>query len=132
MLVVDASALAEYLIGSPAGRSAAEHMSIQAGDLHLPHLAIAEVASVLRSWVARGEITEQRASGAIEDLAAFPAMRYDSEPLLSRVWQLRHNLSAYDAHYVALAEALGAPLLTGDARIARASGHAASVILLDG
>lgn len=132
MLVVDASALAEYLVGSPSGRRAAEHMSIHGGDLHLPHLAIAEVASVLRSWLARGEITERRASGAVEDLAVFPATRYESEPLLSRVWQLRHNLSAYDAHCVALAEALGAPLLTGDARLARASGHGASVILLEG
>lgn len=131
MLVVDASALAEYLVGSPRGRRAAEHMSIHFGDLHVPHLAIAEVASVLRSWVARDEITEQRARGALEDLAVFPAMRYESEPLLPRVWQLRHNLSAYDAHYVALAEALGGPLLTGDARIPRASGHDAAVILLD-
>lgn len=129
-LVVDASALAEYLIGSPRGQAAARVLAEHERSLHMPHLAVSETASVLRSWVARGIVTEQRAFGALEDVAEFPAVRYAAEPFLDRIWQLRHNLSAYDAHYVALAEALEAPLLTADARIARASGHAAPVRLL--
>ncbi|TAM66577.1 MAG: PIN domain-containing protein [Microbacteriaceae bacterium] len=131
MLIVDASALAEYLVGSTLGLRASELMAAHRNNLHLPHLAIAETTSVFRSWVARGELAEQRALGALEDLRDFPAIRYPSEPLLRRIWALRHNLSAYDAHYVALAELLEAPLLTADARIARASGHSAKIQLLD-
>lgn len=130
MLVVDASALAEYLIGSSRGEQAAAHLANHSRSLHVPHLAIAETISVFRSWVARGEVDERRVLGALEDLTDFPAVRHGSEPLLPRIWELRHNLSSYDAHYVALAEALDAPLLTADARIARASEHTASVLLV--
>jgi predicted nucleic acid-binding protein len=130
MLVIDASALAEYLIGSAPGQAAARVFASHERSLHMPHLAVSEATSVLRSWVARGVLPERRARGALEDLADFPATHYAAEPFLNRIWQLRHNLSAYDAHYVALAEALEAPLLTADARIARASGHFAEVRLL--
>ncbi|HEU0256876.1 MAG TPA: type II toxin-antitoxin system VapC family toxin [Microbacteriaceae bacterium] len=129
-LVVDASALSEYLIGSRRGLAAARAFAGHERSLHMPHLAVSEVTSVLRSWVAREDVTESRARGALEDLADFPATRYAAEPFLTRIWQLRHNLSSYDAHYVALAEALAAPLLTADARIAHASGHHADVLLL--
>lgn len=130
MLVVDASVLAEYLIGSALGLRARERMSSHADSLLVPHLAIAETVSVFRSWVARGELMEVRALGALEDLRDFPAQRYPTEPLLPRIWKLRHNLTSYDAHYVALAEALDVPLLTADARISRASGHSADIQLL--
>jgi len=130
VLVVDASVLAEYLVGSSLGVRASEQMGAHWNSLHLPHLAIAETVSVFRSWVARNELAEQRASGALEDLRDFPAIRYPSELLLPRIWQLRDNLTSYDAHYVALAELLGAPLLTADARIARASGHTVDVWLI--
>ena len=118
--VVDASSLAEYLVGSPVGRRVAEALEADEGGLHLPHLAVVEVTSVLRAWVRRREIPERRAAAALTDLADFPARRWPAEPLLPRVWELRDAVSAYDATYVALAEALDARLVTGDARLARA------------
>src|SRR5690349_16147642 len=119
-LVVDASVLAEFLVGSAVGQRASSTMSLHAGELHVPPLAIVETASVLRAWERRGDITAARASSALEDLAEFPAKRWAAEALLPRVWELRSNVTAYDACYVALAEALGADLLTADRRLARA------------
>jgi predicted nucleic acid-binding protein len=86
-----------------------------------------EVTQVLRRFVARGEIEPERARQALEDLADLPLQRYAHDVLLPRVWELRQNLTAYDAVYVALAEVLDAPLLTRDARILRAPGHGARV-----
>ncbi|PFG43441.1 putative nucleic acid-binding protein [Isoptericola jiangsuensis] len=119
-LVLDASVLAEFLVGSPAGREAARRVG-GGGSLHLPHLAVVEVTSVLRGWVAGGHVPAQRAEGALEDLAALRADRWPIEPLLGRVWELRANLTVYDATYVALAESLGATLLTADRRLGRAA-----------
>lgn len=119
-LVVDASALAEYLVAGTLGQQAAERMAEHAGELHLPHLAVVEASSVLRSWVRRREVAPDRAAAALIDLAEFPAERWPSEPLLARMWELRENVTAYDACYVALAELLDAPLLTADHRLARA------------
>jgi len=96
-------------------------------SLHAPHLLDIEVAQVLRRFVRRGELSPERARQALEDLAALPLERYSHEQLLPRVWRLRDNLSAYDAAYVALAEILGAALLTRDSRISRAPGHIAQV-----
>jgi predicted nucleic acid-binding protein len=86
----------------------------------MPHLCTVETASVFRSWVRRSEVDSWRASAAIEDLQDFEAIRYPHEPLLTRAWELRENFSAYDGVYVALAESLGAPLLTCDGRLSRA------------
>lgn len=131
-LVVDASVLAEYLVGRPLGVAAA---SVLHGDsaVHMPHLAIVETASVLLGWSLGGRLRSERARTALTDLADFPGTRWPAEPLLPRVWELRDKLSAYDATYVALAEALDASLLTADARLARAiEGHAeCDVQLLD-
>lgn len=118
-LVLDASAAAEYLVDSAIGRRAAEHMASHAGELHLPHLAVIETAAVLRGWVRRDEVSEQRAAAALVDLADLPAQRWPGEPLLARMWELRDNVTAYDASYVALAELLDAELLTTDQRLAR-------------
>lgn len=123
-LVIDASALAEYLVGGPLGVAASAVLG-HVRAIHLPHLAIVETTSVLRGWVLGGHLPPERARAALTDLAAFPGTRWPAEPLLPRVWELRDNLSAYDATYVALAEALDATLLTADARLARAvHGHA--------
>lgn len=118
-LVVDASALAEFLVGSRRGLAVASALGNDP-QRHLPHLAIVEAASVLRGWVRSGQVTEQRARAALTDLADLPAGRWPVEALLTRIWELRNNLSAYDATYVALAEALNATLLTADVRLARA------------
>lgn len=119
-LVVDASALAEYLIASPVGIRVRQFLEQSGADLHIPHLAVVETTSVLRSWVRRGDLSESRAAGALQDLVAFPARRWPVEPMLEQVWELRDNVTAYNATYLALAEALDAELLTGDARLARA------------
>lgn len=118
-LVLDASALAEYLIGSRLGREAAEHLGDQAWEIHVPHLAIVETTSVVRAWVRKGELQIQRAEQALTDLQDLPAQRWPAEFLLPRMWQLRDNLTVYDATYVALSERLNASLLTTDARLAR-------------
>jgi predicted nucleic acid-binding protein len=93
------------------------------GELHAPHLIDVEVLSALRLLVASGAATSERASEAVDDLQDLRIERYAHEPLVPRVWAFRQKFSAYDAVYVALAEALaddGIPLLTADGRLARA------------
>jgi predicted nucleic acid-binding protein len=95
--------------------------------LHAPHLLDLEVAQVLRRYERAGELTVARGRQALNDLAAFRIERYPHHLFLSRIWSLRANATAYDACYLALAEALDAPLLTSDRRLASVPGHAASV-----
>lgn len=118
-VVLDASAIAEYLIGSTRGLETAAHIGMQAGHVHVPHLAAIEAASALRGWVRGGVISLQRAQAALNDLQELPARRWPGEFLLPRIWELRDNLTVYDASYVALAEHLDASLLTADSRMAR-------------
>jgi predicted nucleic acid-binding protein len=136
MLVVDASAVGDWLLGRPSGESIAHHFRAHEFDLHAPHLLDVEVLSALRSAVSAGYASPERAAEAVGDLSDLPAQRYGHEPLISRIWELRQNFSAYDATYVALAEAIaedGAPLLTADARLARAAGaHTDVRVLLAG
>lgn len=121
-VVLDASALAEYLVASPRGREIADiFSSSDHPPVHVPHLCIVEAMSALQSWVRRGELPVARAAGAIEDLHAFPARRWDAEPFLDRIWELRDHITAYDATYVALAEELDALLVTANGRLARAA-----------
>lgn len=134
MLVVDASAVAELLLGRPAAEHVGQHLGDHGFDVHAPHLIDVEVLSALRRVVASGETSPNRADEAIADLLDLPIERYSHEVLVPRVWQLRENFSAYDATYLALAEAVAdepVPLLTADARLARAAGdHAAVQVLL--
>ncbi len=88
--------------------------------MHAPHLIDVEVAQVLRRYATMGEIDDQRGTEALADLADFPIRRYPHDFLLTRVWTLRNNFTAYDAVYVALAEALNAQFLTRDQRLAAA------------
>jgi predicted nucleic acid-binding protein len=131
MLVLDASVVAELLVGSPIGIATAERAGASAGELHVPHLAGVETASVLRAWVARRQIAEHRAAGALIDLAELPVRRWPVEPFLGRIWELRDNMSAYDAAYVALAEVLEAELVTADRRLARAVDAIATCRVVD-
>ena len=98
--------------------------------MHAPHLLDLEVANVLRRCLLRGEIDESGGAGALANLQRVPIARHPHQPLLERVWRLRHNLTAYDAAYLALAETLDAPLLTRDAGLAAVSGHRARVELV--
>lgn len=98
-------------------------------SLHAPHLLDLEVLHVLRRLVRRGNLTPSRAAEAVEDLLDLPLTRYPHVALAGRVWELRGALTAYDGAYVALAEALGAPLLTRDAALASVRGHRTRVEL---
>jgi predicted nucleic acid-binding protein len=127
VIVLDASAVVELLLGTKAGIAVRQRVSGGNESLHAPHLMDVEVAQVLRRYQATGAIDDTRGREALEDLGDLDVARYPHDPLLLRVWQLRANLTAYDAVYVALAEALGAPLLTRDRRIASVPGHRARV-----
>lgn len=125
MIVVDASAVLEVLVGEPnpslASRLATEDV------LHAPHLLDTEVLHVLRRLERRRDLTRTQVAAAREQFGALAIDRYPHHPLSERVWELRTSLSAYDATYVSLAEALDATLVTTDRRISRASGVAAVV-----
>jgi predicted nucleic acid-binding protein len=111
-----------------ASAPAIEERLFERGEtLHAPHLVDLEVLQVLRRYAAAGEISAERAREALDDLAAFRLRRWAHDALALRIWELRQSLAAYDAAYVALAEALSAPLLTRDRRLALAPGIRAHV-----
>ncbi|CAN5242928.1 hypothetical protein BH18CHL2_BH18CHL2_00560 [soil metagenome] len=120
MTVVDASAVAELLLKLPLGSAAERHVFDGAGAA-APDLLNAEILHVLRRYELRGIIDAGRSREALADLLDLPITRYPTAALLERAWALRWNLTAYDAIYAALAEALGAPLITTDAKLASAA-----------
>lgn len=131
MIVVDTSALFEALLPvSSAGELVEERMSEPNQTVHIPHLLDLEVVQVLRRRVNAGLMTAPRCLRALSDLASLQLFRHPHDFLLPRVWELRHNITAYDAVYIALAEYLGAPLLTRDHRLANAPGHYAQIDLI--
>jgi len=113
VIVVDASAITEWLLQTDLGDRVERRFS-KDDDLHAPHLLDVEVLSALRRLVRTREVTEERAEDAIEDLGLLLLVRHGHTDLLSRAWELRENVTAYDAVYLALAEALDAPLVTCD------------------
>ena len=127
MIVLDASAVIELLLQTATGKRVARRIAARSQGLHAPHLIDVEVLQVLRRWEARGALSSDRAAEAVVDLAQLDLRRHPHDVLSSRIWELRANVTAYDAAYLALAEALRAPLLTTDGRIARAPGHGATV-----
>ena len=129
MIVLDASAAIDWLLQTAAGQRIERRIYSHHESLHAPHLLDLEVGQVLRRLVREGALSAQRAEQAIEDLLDLRIARYPHFLLLPRIWQLRHNLSAYAAAYVALAENLGARLLTRDARLASVSGLTAPIEL---
>ncbi|HTB71520.1 MAG TPA: type II toxin-antitoxin system VapC family toxin [Solirubrobacteraceae bacterium] len=128
MLVVDSSAILEAFATVDPPARLLERLATDA-SLHAPHLIDTEVLSVLRRMTIHETIGAERAELARADFDDLGLIRYPHQPLSSRVWELRHNLSAYDATFVALAEALSAPLVTCDRRLASATGHRAEVEL---
>lgn len=123
MIVVDASAMLEVLLVTPAVLGLEERLFSADQSLHAPHLIDLEVAQVLRRYCFAGDLKRDRAEEALEDFLALEVYRYPHELFLPRVWELRESFTAYDAVYLALAEELSAPLLTGDRRLAKAAGH---------
>jgi len=130
VIVLDASAAIEWLFQSPVGRKIDRRMFGASESLHAPHLIDVEVAQVLRRYVREKTITAQRGQEALEDLRDLPLSRYPHDFLIPRIWELRATLTAYDAVYVALAELLGATLLTCDSKIAAAPDHDAKVVVV--
>ena len=127
MIVLDASAAVEWLLARPDAPAVATRINDPDVALHAPSLLGVEVAAALRGLVRGGHASPERAVTALEDLAAAGIALHDPSPLLPRAWELRDNLTPYDAVYVALAEVLDATLVTADARIARAPGLHAPV-----
>ncbi len=126
MIVLDTSALLDVLVGRPPKPRLLSRF-IEDADLHAPHLIDVEALQALRRLVLTGALSEERAVEVRADLVSLTIARYPLGAMADRVWALRENLTAYDATFVALAEALDAPLLTCDQRLARASEHRARV-----
>lgn len=130
MSVLDASAVVELLLATEIGRAVAARIGDPGLSLHAPHLLDVEVAQALRRYVRGGDLDDEAAAAALEDLRSLDLARHSHEPLLERVWALRENLTAYDAVYVALAEALDTTVLTCDGRLRRAPGMAGRIELV--
>jgi len=126
VIVVDTSAVIGILAGQPRVARLVDRV-INDGDLHAPHLIDVEFQHALRRLVVAGAINDDRAADARMDFAELTIVRYPHVSLADRMWELRHNVTADDAAFLALAETLAAPLVTCDARLARAPGHAVSV-----
>jgi predicted nucleic acid-binding protein len=126
-MVADASALVEVLLRTADALAIEERLFAAGESLHAPYLVDIEVAQAIRRHAAIGDISAAHGAGALADLADFPLRRYPHGLLLPRIWELRSNLTAHDAAYVALAELLDVPLLTRDRRLAAASGHRALI-----
>lgn len=122
MIVLDASAVVAMLLRLRQADRLMDRVFADGESLHAPHLVDVEVSQVIRRYWRAGDITATRGNEALRDLADLPIERYTHEPLIDRIWQLRHNATAYDAAYVALAEGLGAILVTLDSALARMPG----------
>ncbi len=129
MLVVDASVLFEVVADTPESELLRQRLAADT-DHGAPHLVDAEVLAVVETQHRRGALDATAAAQCVEDLRGWPGERWPHRPLLARAWELRHNVRGYDALYVALAESLGATLLTRDHRLTRASGITCPVELL--
>lgn len=127
MIVLDASVVVELLTGGPLADSLRRDLAGRDDSFIVPHLLDIEVVSAIRSLVAGHRIDSHATEQVLTGLAALPAERYAHTPLLGRIWELRHNFTAYDAVYIALAEATNSVLYTSDAKLCR--GHRAQVAL---
>jgi predicted nucleic acid-binding protein len=130
VIVVDASALLEFLLQTPLGIRVEARLFRDEDEFHSPHLLDVEVTQALRRLVRAGEVTAERAIEAIEDLIDLDLHRHAHLDLLTRAWTLREDVTAYDAMYVALAEALDATVVTCDTPLANAPGHRAHIELI--
>lgn len=127
MIVVDASLVVEVLTNGPLADAIRHELARSGEPLIVPHLLDIEVVSAIRGLSAGRKIEAGRAALVLSDLTGLPAQRCPHVTLLPRIWELRHNFTAYDATYIALAEAMNATLYTSDKRLAK--GHRARVRL---
>ena len=129
MIVADASAVVEVLLNTPAGLEVGRHLFAVDETIHVPHLLDLEVLQVLRRYARTAVTSGLRAEQALRYYSEIPLKRYPHTVLSARIWELRHNWTAYDAAYIALAEALEAPLITCDRALASNSTHGANVLV---
>ena len=127
MIVVDASALLEFLLRTAVGAKVETRLFKKFEEFHAPHLVDVEVAQGLRRLVRLREVSAVRAEEALADLVDFDLHRHAHVNLLDRAWTLPDNITAYDAMYIALAEALDAPIVTCDVRLSKTGGHRAKI-----
>jgi predicted nucleic acid-binding protein len=127
MIVLDASVVVELIINSSAAESIRRHLATRHDSFIVPHLLDVEVMSALRNLVAGQRVDLHRSEQLLAGLDSLPVERYPHTPLLGRIWELRHNFTAYDAVYIALAEATGSVLYTCDEKLSR--NHNARVML---
>jgi len=127
VIVVDASALLEFLLQTELGRRVEARLFVDGDEFHAPHLVDVEVVQALRRLVRSGEVSATRAREAIADLSDFDLHRHAHLDFLDRAWELRGNITAYDAMYVSLAETLDARFVTCDGPLAQAPGHRARI-----
>lgn len=131
MIVIDASAMLEFLLQTRLGTRVESRLFRDGDEWHAPHLVDVEVTQALRRLVRSGEVTQARAADAIADLGDFDLHRHAHVDLLTRAWQLRENVTAYDAMYVALAEILDATVITCDRPLVKAPGHRARIDVVE-
>ena len=129
-MVLDASGAVEFLLNTTAGKRLATRLADEAETVHVPHLVDLEIAQVLRRYTRNGTLTACIGALALERWRSLDVQRYSHEPFLERIWQLRDNVTAYDAVYVALAEALSTVLLTGDRKLIGTPGVHAAIELI--
>jgi len=128
MIVLDASVVVEILLGGPLAARIRQLLERGSQPWIVPHLLDVEVISALRNLAASRRIDAHRTQEFLDALASLPVERYGHTPLLERIWDLRHNFTAYDAAYIALAEATSSILCTTDEKLSK--GHSARVILV--
>ena len=131
MIVIDASAVLEFLLQTSLGARVEARLLRDGDELHVPHLLDVEVVQGLRRLVRTGEVSAVRADEAIADLMDLDVHRHPHLDLLGRAWKLRDNITAYDAMYVALAEAIDAPMVTCDRPLAAAPGHRVRIEVIE-
>jgi predicted nucleic acid-binding protein len=131
VIVVDASALLEILLQTELGARVEARLFRNDDELHVPHLVDVEIVQGLRRLVRTGELASGRAEEAIADLTDLDLHRHVHLDLLGRAWKLRNNITAYDAMYVVLAEAIEAPIVTCDSPLAKAPGHRVRIEVID-
>jgi predicted nucleic acid-binding protein len=127
VIVLDASVVVELLTNGTLAAFIREELAESDDTFLVPHLIDVEVVSALRRMSVAQRLDKHRTQEYLEDLAALPAERYPHIPLLGRIWELRHNFTAYDATYIALAEATNSVLYTCDGKLR--VGHRARVVV---
>lgn len=130
MIVADASAVLVALTVDADAGDAVRAQLVDGGPLHAPHVVDLEVLSAIRGLASAGKLDDRRAAQALQDWVDTLVVRYAHHPFARRIWELRHNLTTYDAVYVALAETLGCPLLTADEAFRKTPAVGCEVILV--